>query len=62
MEDFKHKDITDGVINAFYKVYNVLGYGFLEKLYENACFMNLQQLAIGWSSSNRSRFTTKNFK
>ncbi|MFD2201827.1 GxxExxY protein [Shivajiella indica] len=41
MEDFKHKDITDGVINAFYKVYNVLGYGFLEKVYENALYLEL---------------------
>ena len=31
-----HKEITSDVINAFYHVYNVLGYGFLEKVYENA--------------------------
>ena len=41
MDDFKHKDITDGVINAFYKVYNTLGYGFLEMVYENALFHEL---------------------
>jgi hypothetical protein len=28
-------EITDKIINSFYKVYNVLGYGFLEKVYEN---------------------------
>ena len=27
--------MTDKIINSFYKVYNVLGYGFLEKVYEN---------------------------
>ena len=30
-----HSEITDKIINSFYKVYNVLGYGFLEKVYEN---------------------------
>ncbi len=31
-----YSEITDKIINSFYKVYNVLGYGFLEKVYENA--------------------------
>jgi GxxExxY protein len=31
-----HAEITSDIINAFYKVYNALGYGFLEKVYENA--------------------------
>jgi GxxExxY protein len=31
-----HGELTDGIIKAFYKVYNTLGYGFLEKNYENA--------------------------
>jgi GxxExxY protein len=32
----KHADITGKVIQAFFKVYNQLGYGFLEKVYGNA--------------------------
>ncbi len=36
-----HKDITDQIINAFYKVYNELGSGFLEKVYQNALFLEL---------------------
>ena len=35
-EDIKHKELTERIINIFYKVYNKLGYGFLEKVYENA--------------------------
>ena len=31
-----HEEITGKIISAFYKVYNSLGYGFLEKVYENA--------------------------
>ena len=36
-----HADVTDGIIKAFYKVYNSLGYGFLERVYENALFLEL---------------------
>jgi GxxExxY protein len=32
----KHETLTGQIIKAFYKVYNELGYGFLEKVYENA--------------------------
>ena len=35
-DNYKHSDITERIIKAFYKVYNTLGYGFLEKVYENA--------------------------
>lgn len=32
----KHENVTELIIKAFYAVYNTLGYGFLEKVYENA--------------------------
>lgn len=31
-----HEEVTQVIIKAFYTVYNTLGYGFLEKVYENA--------------------------
>lgn len=34
--DLKHGDLTGKIIEIFYKVYDELGYGFLEKIYENA--------------------------
>jgi len=34
--ELKHKELTDKIIGLFYDVYNGLGYGFLEKVYENA--------------------------
>ena len=37
-----YSEITDKIINSFYKVYNVLGYGFLEKVYENALVIELK--------------------
>ena len=41
-----HKEITDKVLRAFYDVYNELGYGFLEKVYENALFYELTSLGL----------------
>lgn len=37
----KHEEITEKIIRAFYKVYNTLGYGFLEKVYLNAMYIEL---------------------
>lgn len=34
--------ITQQIIRAFYKVYNELGYGFLEKVYQNALYFELK--------------------
>ncbi len=41
-----HKDITDSILKAFYNVYNKLGYGFLEKVYENAMIIELNDLGL----------------
>ena len=35
------KELTGKIISAFYDVYNELGYGFLEKVYENALINEL---------------------
>jgi len=32
----KYKSITDKILRGFYEVYNELGHGFLESVYENA--------------------------
>jgi len=45
-DNYKHADITEKVIKAFYKVYNTLGYGFLEKVYENALFIELNSMGL----------------
>ena len=36
-----HQEITSKVLAGYYKVYNSLGYGFLEKVYENALYYEL---------------------
>jgi len=42
----KHEAITEKIIKAFYKVYNTLGYGFLEKVYENALCIELTEMGF----------------
>ena len=43
----KHSEITDKILHAFYKVvYPQLGYGFLEKVYENALVIALTALTL----------------
>ncbi|MFN8252710.1 MAG: GxxExxY protein [Ferruginibacter sp.] len=41
-----HEDLTNTVIRCFYKVYNELGYGFLEKVYENAFSIEMQHAGL----------------
>ncbi len=42
-EEYKHKELTSSIIGCFYDVYNELGYGFLEKVYENALKYELEK-------------------
>jgi GxxExxY protein len=40
-DKLKHKEITDSILGSFYEVYNELGDGFLESVYENALYIVL---------------------
>ena len=42
---YTHTEITERITAAFYNVYNTLGYGFLEKVYQNA--MEVELVARG---------------
>jgi len=45
-QDSKYKTLTEKIISIFYKVYNQLGYGFLEKIYENAMMFEFRKAGI----------------
>ena len=49
-ENYKHSEITGLILKAFFKVYNTLGYGFLEKVYENAMLIELRKLGLKCSN------------
>jgi len=41
-----HEEITEKIIQAFYKVNNTLGHGFIEKVYENALAIELRKMGF----------------
>ncbi len=45
-EVYLHADLTSTIISCFYRVYNTLGYGFLEKVYENALKIELESKGL----------------
>ncbi len=58
-----YSEMTDTIINSFYKVYNVLDYGFLEKVYENALVIELDIEFFGKFITNlNSAYLGNNFR
>jgi GxxExxY protein len=37
-----HEELTNAIIKTFYEVYNELGHGFLEKVYQNSLYLELK--------------------
>ena len=44
--NFEHGAITEKIIGAAFEVHRVLGYGFLEKVYQRALQVELQQQGL----------------
>jgi GxxExxY protein len=38
----KHQELSEQLISTFFDVYNELGYGFLEKVYQNSIYIELK--------------------
>jgi len=53
--NLEHESLTNEIISAFYKVYNTLGYGFLEKVYENALYLELTLRGIECKTQQQIR-------
>ena len=43
---FKHQEITEKIIGVFYEVYNELGHGFLESVYEKSFEIALTSIGL----------------
>ncbi len=56
----KHKDITEKIIKAAFEVHNVLGYGFLEKVYQKSMQVELEMLGIHSELEPRIQIKYKN--
>lgn len=46
MSEYLYKELSEKIIICFYKVYNTLGYGFLEKIYEKSLEIELKKNGI----------------
>lgn len=46
MTEILHKELSESILKVFYDVYNELGYGFLEKVYQNAMYLELKSLGF----------------
>ena len=46
MGELKHKELTEQVLGVFYDVYNKLGHGFLESVYEKALIIALNAAGL----------------
>ena len=42
----EQEDLTHAIIGCAYKVFNTLGYGFLESVYEKSLVIELQKAGI----------------
>jgi GxxExxY protein len=42
MAVFLHKNLSDAILKIYFDVYNELGYGFLEKVYQNTMYFELK--------------------
>ena len=50
--NYLHTDITGKILKAYFNVFNQLGYGFLEKVYENAMLIELKSFGLNCEKQN----------
>jgi GxxExxY protein len=60
MAEILYKGITDSILKAYYDVYNKLGYGFLEKVYQNAMYFELKSLGLKVEAQKQIKVYFKN--
>ncbi|MBA4250586.1 MAG: GxxExxY protein [Chlorobiaceae bacterium] len=58
--DLLHKDLSDQIIKTFFDVYNELGYGFLEKVYQNALFLEFKNRGFQVEAQKQIKVYYKN--
>lgn len=60
MQELLHKELTGQILKAFYDVYNELGYGFLERVYQNALFIELKSRGFNVEAQKKITVYYKN--
>ncbi len=59
-EQLLHGELTQEIIHSFYQVYNILGHGFLEKVYENALALELLEYGFAVERQRKLNVYYKN--
>ncbi len=54
-----YEDLTERIIAAYYEVYNTLGFGFVEQVYQNAMFKELTRQGLFCDCQKRIEVTYK---
>jgi GxxExxY protein len=62
MSSILHKELTGSILKLFYEVYNELGYGFLEKVYQNALYNELKNNGFDVESQKQIKVYYKNIE
>lgn len=60
MSSILHKELTGLILKLFYEVYNELGHGFLEKVYQNALYTELKNNGFEVESQKQIKVYYKN--
>lgn len=51
--EFLHKETGDKILKSFYTVYNKMGYGFSERIYENSLIVEMGKLGLRCDQQRR---------
>lgn len=57
-----HKQLIEEILSVFYAVYNELGYGFLEKVYQNSLFIELKSRGFKVEAQKQIKVNYKGFE
>lgn len=57
-ENLEFSDVTEKIIGCAYRVYNKMGFGFLESVYEKCLLIELKKQALTLKPRNLLRFFT----
>jgi GxxExxY protein len=60
MSDILHKELSEAILKVFYEVYNELGHGFLEKVYQNAMYFELKSQGFKVEAQKKIKVFYKN--
>ena len=59
MAGLLHRNITEAILKVYYELYNELGSGFLEKVYQNAMYFELKERGYQVEAQNKLKYISK---